>query len=124
MARPRDSLVSCHDCGGRALIAVAWVADHPDEIAAGANWFWAKVNKVKPNADANGAPHSGFKTDENGKVTGYTEFDENGNEVKRFRGVGGTHGGMEPPLIYGPVKPGARVNRSRTPTPDELPAGY
>ncbi len=98
--------------------------DDVDIVANGLGTLFGKVKKVLPQPDAGGAPHSGFKTDENGRVTGYTEFDENGRPVKRFRGTGKPHAEQLPPIVYDPEKPGGVPKRSRTPTPDELPAGY
>jgi hypothetical protein len=51
----------------------------------------------------------------------YTEYDENGRPVKRFRGTGKTHGGVEPPLVIdpegnaSPAEPGEIPGRSNNP---------
>ena len=85
-----------------------------------------RVNKVGPHKDAQG-PHTTFKTDQKGKVTGYTTYDGNGNPVKRFRGEGKPHGGVEPPLVLEPKPgkgPGSPPKVPRKPKPDELPNGY
>jgi hypothetical protein len=85
-----------------------------------------RVNKLGPDPDAVG-PHTRFKTDQSGKVTGYTEFDGAGNAVKRFRGTGKPHGGQEPPFVLEPKPgkgPGAPPKVPRPPRADELPNGY
>jgi len=85
-----------------------------------------RVNKVGPDPHAAG-PHTVPKRDPIGKVTGYTEFDAAGNPVKRFRGEGGPHGGLDPPLILEPKAgkgPGAVPKVPRKPTPGKLPPGY
>jgi hypothetical protein len=85
-----------------------------------------RVNKVGPDPSAQG-PHSVAKRGPSGKVTGYTEFDAAGNPVKRFRGEGGPHGGMDPPFILEPKPgkgPGSTPKVPRLPRPDELPPGY
>lgn len=77
-----------------------------------------------PNAEG---PHTVFKRDNTSRVQGYTEFDAQGNPVKRFRGTGGPHGGQEPPLILEPKPgkgPGSPPKVPRAPKPDELPKGY
>ena len=84
-----------------------------------------RVNKVGPTEGA--GPHTGFKRDpQTGKVTGYTEFDGAGNPVKRFRGEGKPHGGVDPPLVLEPKPgkgPGSPPNRARPARPDEIPGG-
>jgi hypothetical protein len=86
-----------------------------------------RVNKVDPHPEAQG-PHTSFKRDPTtGKVTGYTEFDAAGNPVKRFRGEGKPHGGIEPPLVLerAPGKnPPSPLNRARPANSDELPKDY
>jgi RHS repeat-associated protein len=83
----------------------------------------AKVNKVRPVPGATG-PHSVPKRDPHtGKVTGYTEYGPNGQPVKRFRGQGKPHGGVQPPLVLEPTKPGGRPKRARPAHPDETPKG-
>jgi RHS repeat-associated protein len=81
------------------------------------------VNKVQPLPNA--GPHTGFKRDpETGKITGYTEFDAAGNAIRRFRGTGKPHGGVDPPLILEPAPgkgPGAPLNRARPAEPGEIP---
>jgi len=82
--------------------------------------------KVTPNPDAEG-PHTVFKTDDTGTVTGYTTYDSNGNPVKRFRGSGRQHGGVDPPLVLEPKRgkgPGSPPKVPRKPHPDETPRGY
>lgn len=86
-----------------------------------------RTKKLKPDPKAEGRPHTRFKTDAKGKVTGYTEFDAAGNPVKRFRGQGKPHGGTDPPFILEskPGKgPGAPLKVPRKPRSDELPRGY
>jgi hypothetical protein len=83
----------------------------------------SKVNKVSPAPGA-GGPHSVPKRDANGRVSGYTEFDKNGNPVKRFRGDGRPHGGVPPPLVLEPKPgkgPGSPPKVPRKPRPDETP---
>jgi len=85
-----------------------------------------RVNKLGPDPGAQGA-HTRFKRGPDGKVQGYTEFDAQGNSVKRFRGSGRQHGGQEPPLILEPKPgkgPGSPLKVPRTPKPEELPSGY
>ncbi len=85
-----------------------------------------RVNKLGPDAKSTG-PHTRFKTDASGKVTGYTEFDAAGNPVKRFRGTGRPHGGQEPPLILEPKigkVAGSPPKVPRPPKPEEIPKGY
>ncbi len=88
----------------------------------------SKVNKLGPDPKANGIPHTRFKTDPmSGKVTGYTEFDANGNPVKRFRGQGKQHGGKEPPFVLKPKSgkgAGSPLKVPHDPSPLELPLGY
>lgn len=86
----------------------------------------SRVNKVAPHPDASG-PHTSFKTDASGKVTGYTEYNATGQAVKRFRGEGKAHGGQEPPLILEPKAgkgSGSPPKVPRPANPDELPEGY
>jgi len=82
-----------------------------------------KVNKVGPNQDASG-PHTSFKVDADGNISGYTTFDGSGNATKRFRNSGKPHGGVEAPLVY-EQKPGkgsnAPLSRARSAEPDEIP---
>ena len=84
-----------------------------------------RVNKVRPVEGA--GPHTGLKRDpKTGKITGYTEFDDAGNPVKRFRGEGSPHGGVHPPLVLEPKPgkgPGAPLNRARPARADEIPGG-
>ena len=85
-----------------------------------------RVNKVGPHPEAQG-PHTSFKRAPTGKVTGYTEFNAAGNPVKRFRGEGKPHGGVDPPLVLEPKPgkgPGSPPKVPRAPHPDELPKGY
>jgi hypothetical protein len=84
-----------------------------------------RVNRLKAIEGA--GPHTVFKADQSGKVTGYTEFDASGKPVKRFRGTGAKHGGMSSPLILEPKKskgPGSPPKVPRKPRRDELPGGY
>lgn len=90
-----------------------------------------RVNKLEPVQDASG-PHTSFKTNQQGKVTGYETYDKNphtgqfGAEM-RFRGEGGPHGGVEPPFVLerAPDKgPGSKPVVPRPATPEELPNGY
>ena len=84
-----------------------------------------RVNKVQPVKGA--GPHTGFKRDpQTGKVTGYTEFDAAGKPVKRFRGEGGPHGPVDPPLVLEPKPgkgPGSPPKRARPARPDAIPGG-
>jgi len=87
-----------------------------------------RVNKLAPDPKARGAAHTRFKRDPTtGKVSGYTTFDKAGRPIKRFRGTGKPHGGVEPPIVYEPKPgkgPGAPLNRARPAIPQELPEGY
>jgi RHS repeat-associated protein len=121
---------------GLALGAGAYYLDHayppaskaPPEGLSTVNApsaFFCRVQKVSPVPGA--APHTGFKRNPSGKITGYTEFDANGNPVKRFRGEGKPHGGQEPPFILVPRPgkgPGSPPVVPRPPTPGETPPGY
>ena len=83
----------------------------------------SRTNKVKPDKNAKGRPHSVPKKD-GGRTTGYTTFDKNGNPVKRFRRDGKPHGGVEPPLVLEPKPkkgPGAPPKVPRRARPDEIP---
>ena len=92
---------------------------HADETGS------ARVVRVQGDPDALG-PHSVFKRDASGRVNGYTTYGEDGRAVKRFRGTGRPHGGMDPPIIYEPRpgKIGGRPVVPRAPEAWELPAGY
>jgi hypothetical protein len=84
-----------------------------------------RTNKVEATKGA--GPHTGFKQDpQTGEITGYTTFDGNGTPVKRFRAKGGSHGGVDPPIIY-EAKPGKGANaplrRVRPARADEIPGG-
>lgn len=84
------------------------------------------VKKLGPDPAAEGA-HTRFKREPGGRVYGYTEFDAYGNPVRRFRGTGGEHGGMKPPLVLRakPGKgPGSRLKVPYKPEAWELPRGY
>lgn len=85
----------------------------------------SRVNKLEP---VTAAPHTVFKRDpQTDRVTGYAEFDAAGNPVKRFRGEGRAHGGLQPPLIVEPKPgkgPGSPPKVPRPPQLDELPRGY
>jgi hypothetical protein len=84
-----------------------------------------RVRKAAPHPDARG-PHSTLKRGANGKTTGYTTFDGDGNIVKRVRMEGGPHGGVEPPLVLEPKPgkgPGSPANRARPARPEEIPGG-
>ena len=84
----------------------------------------SRTHKVAPDPNAAGA-HTAFKRDpRTGNVSGYTEFDAEGNPVKRFRAEGKSHGGVEPPLILERQRgkgPGAPLNRARPANADEIP---
>jgi RHS repeat-associated protein len=75
-----------------------------------------------PNAQG---PHTVPKRDPvTGKVTGYTEYNENGQAVRRMRKYGKTHGGVSPPLVLEPAAgkgPGSPPRRARPATPQETP---
>jgi hypothetical protein len=85
----------------------------------------ARVFRVQGDPEALG-PHSVFKRDPFGRVNGYTTYGADGRAVKRFRGTGRPHGGMEPPIVYElrPGKVGGRPVVPREPEPWELPSGY
>lgn len=98
-------------------------------IAGGASGAGGRAGKLRPDGSAIG-PHTVFRRGQDGRIDKYTTFDELGNETLRFRGSGGSHAGLEPPLFYG-AKPGkglgAPLNRARNPVPDDyqnLPPGY
>ena len=116
-----------------------FISEDPIAFGAGLNFYqyvgneatsWGdpdgleRLNKVTPDPRA-GSSHTDIKLDpDTGKVTGYTEFDDKGRGVKRFRGVGKPHGGVQPPLVLEskPGKgPGAPLNRARPAEPDEIP---
>jgi RHS repeat-associated protein len=118
---------------GLVAVGVAVAGNQNDHVVittsiqapADATAVHSRTNKVQPHPDAEGA-HTGYKTD-GGKVTGYTEFDADGNPRKRFRGTGRPHGGQEPPLILEPEPgkgPGSPPKVPRAPRPEELPRGY
>jgi hypothetical protein len=68
--------------------------------------------------------HSVAKRDANGKVTGYTTFDKNGNRQAVMRPDGKPHGGVNPPLVKEPAPgkgPGSPANRARPARPEEIP---
>jgi RHS repeat-associated protein len=72
-------------------------------------------------------PHVTYERDSSGRVIRYNEYDAEGNLVKRFRGTGMPHAGVEPPLILEPPAgkgPGSRPKEPRQPNADELPPGY
>ena len=88
------------------------------------------ANKLKPDPNATG-PHSTWKTDGNGNVTGHAQWDANGNPVQRTDVTGRSHGGVNTPHTheYGPPNtnpntgqtyPGNEVN-VRPATPGEIP---
>ena len=83
-----------------------------------------RVKKLGPQSDA---PHTVFKRGPDGRVSGYTVFNAAGYPVKRFRGTGKPHGGLEPPFILEPRAnkgPGSAPVVPRPPTRNELPPGY
>jgi len=84
-----------------------------------------RVARVLPHPRALG-PHTSFKREPlSGRISGYTEFNESGRAVRRFRGTGGPgHGGVGPPVMYTPAKPGARPKVPSAPEPDDIPLGY
>lgn len=104
-------------------------ADNLPPIRGGAPGAGGRASKLRPNDDALG-PHTVFRRGQDGRIDKYTIFDDFGNETLRFRGSGGSHAGLDPPLFYGakPGKgPGAPLNRARNPGPDDyqnLPPGY
>jgi len=88
------------------------------------------ANKLKPDPAATG-PHSTWKTDADGNVTGHAQWDANGNPVQRTDVTGRSHGGVDTPHTheYGPPNtnpntgqtyPGREVN-VRPATPEEIP---
>jgi RHS repeat-associated protein len=109
----------------RAATTGEGVVGAESRVAASAARRGGRVEKVGPTEGA--GPHSGFKRDpQSGRVTGYTEFDAAGNPVKRFRGEGKPHGGVDPPLVLEPKPgkgPGSPPNRARPARPDEIPGG-
>lgn len=104
-------------------------ADNLPPIRGGAPGAGGRASKLRPNDDALG-PHTVFRRGQDDRIDKYTIFDDFGNETLRFRGSGGSHAGLDPPLFYGakPGKgPGAPLNRARNPGPDDyqnLPPGY
>ena len=81
--------------------------------------------KLKPSPAANGADHTAFKTDVNGKVTSYETFTKQTNsknpnpyESKRFDGTH-PHNGIQP-HVHDMKAP----NKVRKPELNELPKGY
>ncbi len=72
-------------------------------------------NFIKPSPGA--GPHTGFRRTppKKGKIDNYIEFDANGRMVKRFRGSGKTHAGVQPPLVINPD------GSARPASPDEIP---
>lgn len=84
------------------------------------------VTKLSPIPKA--GAHSVFKRSSvTGRISGYIEYDEAGRAIKRFRGEGRPHGGMEPPIILEPKPgkgPGSPPKVPRKPLPGEIPSGY
>lgn len=89
---------------------------------------------LKPDTAAVG-PHTVFKRDESGRVSGYITFDKNPHyprnagfvKKKRFRGSGREHNGFEPPYVRErptSANPGANLGEPRTPEGWEQPGGY
>lgn len=114
---------------GRLATKAGRSADNLPPIRGGAPGAGGRASKLSPNDDALG-PHTVFRRGQDGRIDKYTRFDDFGNETLRFRGSGGSHAGLDPPLFYGakPGKgPGAPLNRARNPGPDDyqnLPPGY
>jgi RHS repeat-associated protein len=81
-----------------------------------------------PDSSEVRGPYTRWRTDpQTGRIDDYSEFDEAGNEAKRFRGTGRPHGGVPPPLVEEPKPgkgPGSPPNRARVPEAWELPPGY
>lgn len=106
-------------------------SEHPSFAARNTPTQNPRVNRMEPVQDASG-PHTSFKRNQQGRVTGYETYDVNPNTgrfgaERRFRGEGGPHGGVEPPFILerAPGKgPGARPVVPRPARPEELPRGY
>ncbi|MFI6830482.1 RHS repeat-associated core domain-containing protein [Kribbella sp. NPDC050241] len=104
--------VLVHNCGGE------------DEVAEAAKR--SRAQGLSPDENATG-DHTVFERDANGVVTRYQTFFKNDRHPAgwqpgpRFRGTGGKHSGMSPPLYYpkgrGQAIPGADV-------PDRIPPGY
>lgn len=59
----------------------------------------SRVNKASRDPNAKGAVTM-LKRNQQGKITNYTTFDKQGRARKRFRGEGGPHGGVNPPIKY------------------------
>ena len=80
--------------------------------------------KVSPDGRAEG-PHSVPKPPSaGGPKAGYTEYDADGNPVKRYRGEGKPHGGVKPPLVVEPKPgkgPGSKPIVPRPAKPEEIP---
>lgn len=83
-----------------------------------------RTTKVSPDGRAVG-PHSVPKPPSaGGSRAGYTEYDKDGNPVKRYRGEGKPHGGVDPPVVVEPKPgkgPGAKPIVPRPAMPDEIP---
>ncbi len=79
-------------------------ADNLPPVRGGAPRAGGRASKLGPIDDAPG-PHTVFRRGQDGRIDKYTTFDEFGNEFLRFRGSGGPHAGLDPPLFYG-AKPG------------------
>ncbi|MEV0797432.1 RHS repeat-associated core domain-containing protein [Kribbella sp. NPDC050281] len=104
--------VLVHNCGGE------------DEVAEAAKR--SRAQGLSPDENATG-DHTVFERDANGVVTRYQTFIKNDRHPAgwqpgpRFRGTGGKHSGISPPLYYpkgrGQAIPGADV-------PDRIPPGY
>jgi hypothetical protein len=111
--------------GGYAIgTAINYVAG--DYIQKGMDVVFSGPTIMQPNPEALG-PHTSFKRPPGGRVTGYEEYDAYGNPVKRFRGEGKPHGGVEPPLVLVPKPgkgPGSPPKVASPATPGELPSGY
>ncbi len=126
--RPGSTLGSAKIAAG-CCVATKGGANGLRPIAGGAPGAGGRAGKLSPNDDALG-PHTVFRRGQDGRIDKYTTFDELGREVLRFRGSGGSHAGLDPPLFYGakPGKgPGAPLNRARNPGSDDyqnLPPGY
>ncbi|TCC44623.1 hypothetical protein E0H75_34230 [Kribbella capetownensis] len=104
--------VLVHNCGGE------------DEVAEAAKR--SRAQGLSPDENATG-DHTVFERDANGVVTRYQTWIKNDRHPAgwqpgpRFRGTGGPHSGMNPPLYYpkgrGKAIPGAQI-------PDRIPPGY
>ncbi len=102
-------------------------ADRPEKpiVLAG-----GPKNRLEPDPNAEG-PHSSLRRDpKTGVIQHYETYEYNEragiySPILRYRGTGGTHGRVEPPLIIEPRpnKEFAPLRRARPALPSEIPGG-